>query len=98
MCLRLPPDTGKIKWSFDPHTVLKGLTQGGMKSRGVAYWQADNPASGQPCQKIVYTYTREAFPQDWAMTQNNLGNAYVTASRAAGRRTSKPRSRPLRRP
>ena len=90
-------------------------------------------------------YTREAFPQDWAMTQNNLGIAYRnriqgsraenleaaikaleaaltvytreafpqdwaddpeqsrhrlfgTASRAAGRRTSKPPSRPMRRP
>ena len=42
--------------------------------------------------------TREAFPQDWAMTQNNLGTAYRTASRAAGRRTSKPPSRPTRRP
>jgi hypothetical protein len=21
-------------------------------------------------------YTREAFPEDWARTQNNLGNAY----------------------
>ena len=30
-------------------------------------------------------YTREAFPQDWAMTQNNLGNAYqdrIQGSRA----------------
>ena len=29
--------------------------------------------------------TREAFPQDWAMTQNNLGNAYqdrIQGSRA----------------
>ena len=42
--------------------------------------------------------TREAFPQDWARTQNNLGIAYTTASRAAGRKTSKPRSRPMRRP
>ena len=88
--------------------------------------------------------TREAFPQDWAKTQNNLGIAYhnriqgsraenieaaikayqaaltviparpsrktgprpktisvspiTTASRAAGRRISKPPSRPMRRP
>ena len=42
--------------------------------------------------------TREAFPQDWANTQNSLGVAYGTASRAAGRRTSKPPSRPMRRP
>lgn len=29
--------------------------------------------------------TREAFPQDWAATQNNLGNAY--AQRIRGNRT-----------
>ncbi|WP_414582013.1 CHAT domain-containing protein [Scytonema sp. PCC 10023] len=25
---------------------------------------------------VLTVFTREAFPQDWAMTQNNLGNAY----------------------
>ncbi|MGN6147918.1 MAG: outer membrane protein assembly factor BamB family protein, partial [Rhizomicrobium sp.] len=50
----LQPDTGKVKWIFDPHEARKALTQPGMKSRGVAYWQSANPQSGQPCQKIVY--------------------------------------------
>ncbi|MDY6976381.1 MAG: tetratricopeptide repeat protein [Pseudomonadota bacterium] len=27
-------------------------------------------------QAALEVYTREAFPKDWAMTQNNLGNAY----------------------
>ncbi|MCA2918102.1 MAG: CHAT domain-containing protein [Microcystis sp. M017S1] len=27
-------------------------------------------------QNLLEVYTREAFPEDWAMTQNNLGNAY----------------------
>jgi quinoprotein glucose dehydrogenase len=58
--LALTPDTGKVKWTFDPHTTLKALTQPGMKSRGVAYWQADNPAPGQACQKIVYVGTMDA--------------------------------------
>ncbi|TBR60008.1 hypothetical protein B4U84_03655, partial [Westiellopsis prolifica IICB1] len=28
-------------------------------------------------ESALEVYTREAFPQDWAMTQNNLGNAYL---------------------
>jgi quinoprotein glucose dehydrogenase len=50
----LQPDTGKVKWIFNPHEPLKALTQPGMKSRGVAYWQSANPTSGNACQKIVY--------------------------------------------
>ncbi len=56
----LQPDTGKVKWIFNPHETLKALTQPGMKSRGVAYWQAANPAPGRPCQKIVYIGTMTA--------------------------------------
>jgi quinoprotein glucose dehydrogenase len=56
----LAPDTGKVKWVFDPHTKLEALTQPGMKSRGVAYWQSATPAAGQPCQKIVYVGTMDA--------------------------------------
>ena len=34
------------------------------------------------CYEIVSTvYTREAFPQEWAMTQNNLANAYYARIR-----------------
>lgn len=56
----LAPDTGKIKWSFDPHAVLKALTQPDLKNRGVAYWQAEDPDSGKACQKIVYIGTMDA--------------------------------------
>ncbi|HVT23278.1 MAG TPA: pyrroloquinoline quinone-dependent dehydrogenase [Rhizomicrobium sp.] len=56
----LAPDTGKVKWVFNPHEQLKALTQPGMKSRGVAYWQADQPVAGKPCQKIVYIGTMTA--------------------------------------
>ena len=58
--LALAPDTGKLKWTFDPHAALKALTQPDLKTRGVAYWQAARPAAGQPCQKIVYIGTMEA--------------------------------------
>ena len=53
----LDPATGKQKWSFDTKAPLKALTQPVLKSRGVAYWQAENPVAGQACQKIVYMGT-----------------------------------------
>jgi len=55
--LAVAPDTGKIKWTFNPHAQLKALTQPDLKTRGVAYWQAARPVAGQPCQKIVYVGT-----------------------------------------
>lgn len=58
--LAIDPGTGKIKWTFNPHAVLKELTQPGLKTRGVAYWQASDPQPGQPCQKIVYLGTMDA--------------------------------------
>jgi len=54
------PDTGKVKWTFDPHIKLEDPTQGELKTRGVAYWQSPNPVAGQPCQKIVYLGTMDA--------------------------------------
>lgn len=58
--LAIDPGTGAIKWTFDPHAVLKALTQPGLKTRGVAYWQSSDPQPGQPCQKIVYIGTMDA--------------------------------------
>jgi quinoprotein glucose dehydrogenase len=56
----LEPDTGKVKWTYDSHSALKALTQPDLKTRGVAYWQAESPALGQACQKIVYLGTMDA--------------------------------------
>lgn len=58
--LALEPDTGEIKWSYDSESRLEALTQPGLKNRGVAYWEAENPAEGQPCQKRVYIGTMDA--------------------------------------
>lgn len=55
----LEPDTGKVKWTFDTHTKLVDPTQGELKNRGLSYWQAESPASGQACQKIVYLGTMD---------------------------------------
>ena len=43
-----------------PPRGAEGLTQPDLKNRGVAYWQADDPAAGQACQKIVYIGTMDA--------------------------------------
>ncbi len=56
----LAPDTGKVKWTYDTHAVLKAETQPDLKTRGVAYWQAAKPQAGKPCQKIVYIGTMDA--------------------------------------
>ena len=56
----LEPDTGKVKWTYDTHAVLEALTQPDLKNRGVAYWQAEAPVTGQPCQKRVYIGTMDA--------------------------------------
>jgi quinoprotein glucose dehydrogenase len=53
------PDTGKVRWVYDTHARLRAVTQPQLNSRGVAYWQAENPAPGQPCQKMVYIGTVE---------------------------------------
>ncbi len=60
--LALEPDTGKVKWSYDSKAVLEPSAQASLKNGGVAYWQADRIAPGQPCQKRVYIGTdgREA--------------------------------------
>lgn len=58
--LALDPATGEQKWAFDTGAVLdKALTQPGLKTRGVAYWAAENPTEGQPCQRQMFMGTQE---------------------------------------
>lgn len=56
----LDPATGDVKWKFDTHSKLEATTQPALKTRGVSYWEADDPQPGQPCQKIVYIGTMDA--------------------------------------
>lgn len=58
--IALDPGTGKQKWTFDPHAVLKALTQPDLKNRGVAYWQAADLQAGVACQKMIYIGTMDA--------------------------------------
>ncbi|MBS3666980.1 pyrroloquinoline quinone-dependent dehydrogenase [Vreelandella boliviensis] len=58
--LALDPANGEEKWSFDTQSSLEALTQPALKNRGVAYWEADTPKAGEPCQKIIYMGTMDA--------------------------------------
>ncbi|OJA04032.1 pyrroloquinoline quinone-dependent dehydrogenase [Halomonas sp. QHL1] len=58
--LALDPGSGEEKWSFDTQSSLEALTQPALKNRGVAYWEADDPVAGEPCQKIIYMGTMDA--------------------------------------
>lgn len=58
--LALDPATGEERWSYDSQSRLEALTQPALKNRGVAYWEADAPQEGQPCQKRVYLGTMTA--------------------------------------
>ena len=52
------PDTGKTKWVYAAGGSDGPPQNQGLKSRGVAYWAATMPQSGQPCQKMVYVGTQ----------------------------------------
>jgi quinoprotein glucose dehydrogenase len=60
----LEPDTGKLKWRYDPkvdrNADRAANPQRERANRGAAYWQAENVAAGQPCQKRVYIGTTDA--------------------------------------
>ncbi|MBS0248379.1 MAG: pyrroloquinoline quinone-dependent dehydrogenase [Proteobacteria bacterium] len=56
----IAPDSGKVKWTYDTHAVLKAVTQPDLKTRGVAYWQAARPETGKACDKMVYIGTMDA--------------------------------------
>ncbi|WP_368649533.1 pyrroloquinoline quinone-dependent dehydrogenase [Castellaniella ginsengisoli] len=56
----LDPASGEVRWEFDTHSTLEAMTQPALKTRGVAYWEAEDPQAGQPCQKIVYIGTMDA--------------------------------------
>ena len=60
--IALDPGTGKEKWHYDTKSSRKALTQPVLKNRGVSYWQAKNPVTGEACQKMVYMGTVDGKP------------------------------------
>ncbi|MCP5057066.1 MAG: pyrroloquinoline quinone-dependent dehydrogenase [bacterium] len=62
----LDPETGNERWSFNPKLRETGL--GGpypLTCRGVAYWEAAEPSSGQACQKRILYGTKDS--ELWAL-------------------------------
>lgn len=58
--MALDPGTGAVKWVYNSKSRLEALTQPGLKTRGVSYWQAENPRPGVACEKRVYLGTMDA--------------------------------------
>lgn len=58
--IALDPGTGAVRWTYDSTSRLEALTQPGLKTRGVAYWQAEDPVPGRACEKRVYLGTMDA--------------------------------------
>ncbi len=62
----LDPETGTERWSFDPGLRAAGV--GGpypLTCRGVAYWEAEEPAAGAACQKRILYGTKDS--ELWAL-------------------------------
>lgn len=57
--LALEPDTGKVKWTYESKAA-RAVNPRELTSRGIAYWQADTIAAGQPCQRRIYVGTADA--------------------------------------
>ncbi len=55
--LALDPATGAERWSYDSKSRLEALTQPGLKTRGVAYWESGGDGF---CEKRVYLGTMDA--------------------------------------
>ena len=70
-------------WRSLPASLIQIYWAAVHNNLGIAYAngasgdQAENAEQAiQYCQQALEVYTRNAIPDDWAMTQNNLGNAF----------------------
>jgi quinoprotein glucose dehydrogenase len=52
------PDSGKVNWVYDAKPDLSHADI--VKSRGLAYWHATRPVTGQSCEKILYVGTEDS--------------------------------------
>lgn len=78
--MAVEPDTGKVKWTYDPKTELKAVTQPELKNRGVTYWAASDGATG-PCSKRIYLGTMSgqihALDADTGALCQDFGNGGI---------------------
>ena len=57
----LDPETGEERWVFDPE--LRARASGGpypLTCRGLAYWAAEEPEEGEPCQRRLLYGTKDS--------------------------------------
>ncbi|MDR3416842.1 MAG: pyrroloquinoline quinone-dependent dehydrogenase [Nevskia sp.] len=56
--IALHAESGRRKWSFDPHAKLDGVYT--PVCRGVAYWRDEHAAAGTPCRERIFANTVDA--------------------------------------
>jgi quinoprotein glucose dehydrogenase len=54
--IALDPETGREKWTFDPHTD-RGMSFGDWANRGVSTWLDAKAPMGSPCRRRIYVGT-----------------------------------------
>jgi quinoprotein glucose dehydrogenase len=54
--IALDPETGREKWTFDPHTD-RGMSFGDWANRGVSTWLDAKAPAGSPCRRRIYVGT-----------------------------------------
>jgi quinoprotein glucose dehydrogenase len=57
--IALDPETGREKWSFDPHTD-RGMNWGDWANRGVSTWLDARAPTGSACRRRIYVGTVDA--------------------------------------
>src|ERR1035438_1338650 len=57
--IALDPETGREKWTFDPHTD-RGMNWGDWANRGVSTWLDAKAPAGSPCRRRIYVGTVDA--------------------------------------
>jgi quinoprotein glucose dehydrogenase len=58
--IALDPESGREKWSFDPHVDLHARYSEGLLNRGVTPWADPAHASGTPCSRRIFIATIDA--------------------------------------
>ena len=58
--IALDPETGALRWAFDPGVDLKGAYGDGLINRGVTTWLDDARRAGLPCRRRLFEATLDA--------------------------------------
>jgi quinoprotein glucose dehydrogenase len=58
--IALDPETGRERWTYDPHVELQGDYGDGLINRGVATWLDPARRAGEPCRRRLFEATLDA--------------------------------------